>query len=325
MSRAAPSAAVPASSAGARRLDGDDRLRQPGQPPCQRLVVGPEPGGAHRGPDHRVDLLRLGGHRQIRLAAHVEASAAVTRVHGGGRESAGGRPASAGRALSRRHSSKPLMSGRSTSMSATSGRAPLRSRTSSSTSASEPLATGNDLVTGAAQHGAHGVPTGRHIVHDQHGRVCPLAVDVHLPAFGHTGGADRVRGLPHQGNALSGDPGEYRHSAPRNGETRPFSPEEEDLTIGSAPAACTGCSAYAVPARAPTVCSCALGVALKTTTRSPSSIVITPGVSSLPDSGKESFDCTCPAVDSEKTLSVVRIRSRSGTRPSCPRSAGIPP
>ncbi len=40
-------------------------------------------------------------------------------------------------------------------------------------------------------------------------------------------------------------------------------------------------------------------------------MVITPGVSSFPDSGNESFDCTCPVVSREKSLSVVRIRSRS--------------
>ncbi|CAM5661353.1 hypothetical protein SGRIM128S_00726 [Streptomyces griseomycini] len=40
-------------------------------------------------------------------------------------------------------------------------------------------------------------------------------------------------------------------------------------------------------------------------------MVITPGVWSLPESGKESADCTWAAVSREKALSVVRILSRS--------------
>ena len=53
-------------------------------------------------------------------------------------------------------------------------------------------------------------------------------------------------------------------------------------------------------------------------------MVITPGVSSLPDSGKDSFDCTCSAVPSEKTLSPVRIFSRSRYAAEAPSICGQP-
>lgn len=40
-------------------------------------------------------------------------------------------------------------------------------------------------------------------------------------------------------------------------------------------------------------------------------MVITPGVSSLPESGKETVDCTSPADARLKAFSVARMVSRS--------------
>ncbi|CAM5624260.1 HTH-type transcriptional regulator BetI [Streptomyces violarus] len=112
--------------------DGGRRAR------CPRWPAGP----AHGGPYDGLDLLRLGGHGQIGVAARFQFRHRSPGRGRGGGEVHDGQRGHGGRARTRRHSSKPLMSGRPTSTRATSGRVPSRSRTSSSTSASPPLATG---------------------------------------------------------------------------------------------------------------------------------------------------------------------------------------
>lgn len=53
-------------------------------------------------------------------------------------------------------------------------------------------------------------------------------------------------------------------------------------------------------------------------------MVITPGVSSSPESGKESRDCTRAAVAREKSCSPLRILSRSRYAAEAPVICGQP-
>ncbi len=96
------------------------------------------------------------------------------------------------------------------------------------------------------------------------------------------------------------------------------------LTVASAPVAWTGCRAYAASPRPAAFCRCADGVALKTTIRSPARMVMTPGVSSLPERGKETAFCTWSAEARLKAFSVVRIFSRSSYAAEAPSMSRQP-
>ncbi|MGX1269571.1 hypothetical protein RKD18_002765 [Streptomyces phaeoluteigriseus] len=187
---------------GAGRLDSDDRLRQQGQPPGQRVVVGAQPGGSYGGADDGVDLRGFGGHRQMGLAARVQALAAVRRGEGGGGEVHDGQPGHVGAGLDVAAQVEAAHVGQ---VDVDEGHVGQGARAQPYVEFGECRPAGGgrgDLVAGPAQQLGHGEAAGRGVVHDQYGQLGPPAACVH-PLDSRTHRWSRpVRGLLHQGNAI---------------------------------------------------------------------------------------------------------------------------
>ncbi|CAM5362494.1 hypothetical protein SVIOM74S_06271 [Streptomyces violarus] len=150
-------------------LHGDDGLGQQRQTVDGGLGARAAAGPAHGGPYDGLDLLRLGGHGQIGVAARVQSPAPVAgRGRGGGEVHDGQR----GHGGPGPYPAAQFEAAHVRQAHVDEGHVGQGAVAQPDVEFDERLAAAgdrHDLVAGPAQHRAHGVPAGRDVVHDQHG------------------------------------------------------------------------------------------------------------------------------------------------------------
>lgn len=164
---------------GAGGLDVDDGLGQQGEPADEGLGVVAHPGAAHGRADDRLDLLRLGGDRQIGLAARVQAPAAVAGGDGRGGEVDDGQGGRRGLCLEPAAEFEAAHVGEA---DVDEGHVGQGARAQPQVEFGERLTGGGDgdhTVPGPAQDRAHRVPAGGRVVDHQHRAVCSVGHRAH--------------------------------------------------------------------------------------------------------------------------------------------------